>query len=138
VIDRSSPDVRWRGRVRLDKTFVLARVERQHALIEALRRAAPRAVTGERLADELGVSRRTVERDAADLVDAGVPIAIRRGPGGGYRMDSRAVLEPVTLTPGEAAAVIASMVAVGPFVAATAGSALEKIVAAFTPSAGSG
>lgn len=120
-----------RGRVRLSKDLVLARVERQHALIEELRRFAPRHRTGGQLASRLGVSRRTVERDSADLVEAGVPITIRRGAGGGYRIDSRQTLPPVTLTPGEAAAIIASMVAVGPYLAATAHSALAKVVAAF-------
>ena len=120
-----------RGRVRLDKTTVLARVERQHELIEVLRAHAPRTITGSGLAQRLGVSRRTIERDAADLVDAGVPLTIRRGVGGGYRIDHRPHLPRIALTPGEAAAIIASMVGVGPFRAATAQSALAKIVAAF-------
>ncbi len=120
-----------RGRVRLDKTTVLARVERQHELIEVLRRHAPRAVSGADLATQLGVSRRTIERDAADLVDAGVPLLIRRGAGGGYRIDHQTHLPEIRLTPGEAAAIIASMVGVGPFRAATAQSALAKIVSAF-------
>jgi len=111
--------------------LVLARVERQHALIEALRVGAPRVVTGSHLASQLGVSKRTIERDAADLIDAGVPITVRRGVAGGYTIDSRAALPPITLTPGEAAAIIASMVAVGPYVAATADSALRKVVASF-------
>ena len=116
--------------MRLDKTFVLARVERQHALIEALRAAAPRAIRGERLAELLAVSRRTIERDAADLVEAGVPLAIRRGRGGGYTFEGRSSLRPLHLTPGEAAAVIASMVAVGPFLSGTATSALDKVIRA--------
>lgn len=128
-MDTSTPQIR--GRVRLDKTFVLARVERQHALIEALRATAPRSVRGERLAELLGVSRRTIERDAADLVEAGVPLTIRRGPGGGYTLDIRADLPPVRLTPGEAAAIIASMVAVGPFLSGTATSALRKVIDTF-------
>lgn len=120
-----------RGRVRLDKTTVLARVERQHELIEVLRSHAPRPITGRHLAARLGVSRRTIERDAADLVDSGVPIDIRRGAGGGFSIDSRPTLPPITFSPGEAAAVIASMVGVGPYRAATAQSALSKIVSAF-------
>lgn len=44
------PVIRIRGRVQLNKTMVLARVERQHALIEALRTRAPSTVTGARLA----------------------------------------------------------------------------------------
>lgn len=120
-----------RDRVRLDKTTVLARVERQHELIEALRAFAPRRITGDDLARRLGVSKRTIERDAADLVEAGVPLMVRRGAGGGYRIDHRTHLPRIALTPGEAAAIIASMVGVGPFRAATAQSALAKVVAAF-------
>ena len=121
-----------RGRVRLNKLLVLARVERQHALIEELRVRAPRSATGAQLAARLGVSKRTIERDAADLIEAGVAITVRRGAHGGYSIDHRGSLEPITLTPGEAAAIIASMVAVGPYVAATAQSALAKVVDAFT------
>ena len=120
-----------RGRVRLDKSLVLARVERQHQLIEELR-ASGRNMTGTELATRLGVSRRTIERDAADLVDAGLPLTVRRGAQGGYRFDRGVRVQPITLTPGEAAAVVASMVGVGPYRAATAQSALAKIIAAFT------
>lgn len=127
------PDHQVRGRVQLTKTMVLRRVERQHALIEQLRVAAPRTLTGAFLADRLGVSRRTIERDAADLVDSGVPLSVRRGVGGGYSMDARPALPSIVLTPGEAAAIIASMVGVGPFLAATAQTALSKIVDALRP-----
>lgn len=68
---------------------VVPGVERQHALIELLRIRAPRTVTGAWLASELGVSVRTVERDVAELTDAGVPIRIEHGPGGGYAIDAR-------------------------------------------------
>ena len=120
-----------RGRVRLDKTLVLARVERQHALIETLRATAPRVTTGAVVSRHLGVSRRTVERDVADLIEAGVPIRVRRGVGGGYLLDCPDALGALTLSPGEAAAVIASMVGVGPYRAATAQSALGKVVGLF-------
>ena len=63
------------------------RVERQHRLIEELRLAAGRHATAEDLAAALRVDVRTVERDIARLRDAGVPIAARRGPGGGFRLD---------------------------------------------------
>jgi predicted DNA-binding transcriptional regulator YafY len=39
------------------------------------------------------------------------------------------VLPPVTLTPGEASALVASLVAVGPYTSATAQSALAKLLA---------
>ena len=63
------------------------RIERQHRLIEELRRRRGRPATADELAAALGVDVRTVERDIARLRDAGVPIAARRGPGGGFRLD---------------------------------------------------
>jgi predicted DNA-binding transcriptional regulator YafY len=105
-------------------------IERQHALIEELRARTPRYVPGADLALRTGTTVRTVERDIAKLIAAGVPVLVRRGPGGGYRIDARRELPPLTLTPGEAAALIASLVAVGPYTSATAQSALGKLLAA--------
>ena len=110
--------------------LVVPRVERQHHLIEQLRLAAPRVVSGATLATALGVSVRTVERDVADLGEAGVPVVVRRGPGGGYGIDARRQLPDVTLSPGEAAAIIVSLSAIGPYSSATARSALDKMIAA--------
>lgn len=112
--------------------FAIARVERQHRLIEELRARAPRFVTGETLARSLGVNVRTIERDIAEFVDAGIPVDVRRGPNGGYAIDARSKLGPVTLTPGEAAAIITALVAVGPYTSATSKSALSKMVRALT------
>lgn len=118
-----------------DQYLVLRRVERQHALIERLRTRAPRTTTGQVLADGLGVAVRTVERDLTRLRAAGVPIAVRGGPGGGYWLDCRAQVPPVPLTPGEIAALIASLVALGPTASATALSAMTKLLDALTPPA---
>lgn len=107
-------------------------IERQHALIEELRARAPRYVTGAQLALRTGTTVRTVERDIARLVAAGVPVQVQRGPGGGYRIDARRELPPLALTPGEAAALIASLVAVGPYISATAQTALAKLLHALT------
>ena len=96
---------------------------------------APRHLTGEELAGRLGVSVRTVERDLADLQAAGVPIGVRRGLGGGYTIDARARLAPLVLTPGEAAALVASLAAVGPRASATALSAMEKVLGALCQTA---
>jgi predicted DNA-binding transcriptional regulator YafY len=120
-----------RGYAQLHQALPL--IERQHALIEELRARAPRYVPGRLLAERTGTTVRTVERDIARLTAAGVPVQVRRGPGGGYRIDARRELPPLTLTPGEAAAVIASLVAVGPYISATAGSALAKLLAALAP-----
>jgi len=43
-------------------------------------------------------------------------------------------LPPITLTPGEAATLIASLVAVGPYTSATARTALDKLLSALVPS----
>jgi predicted DNA-binding transcriptional regulator YafY len=112
--------------------MAIARVERQHRLIEHLRVRAPRLVTGEQLGIDLGVSVRTIERDIAELVDAGIPVEVVRGPGGGYAIDARSKLSPIVLTPGEASAIITALVAIGPYTSAAARSALTKLVDALT------
>jgi predicted DNA-binding transcriptional regulator YafY len=109
------------------------RVERQHRLIEELRLAARRPATAGDLAAALGVDVRTVERDIARLRDAGVPITARRGPGGGFRLDVPQSVPPVHLSPGEIAALIASITAVGPDISATARSALTRLLDALHP-----
>ena len=109
------------------------RVERQHRLIEELRLTAGRHATAEDLATALGVDVRTVERDITRLRDAGVPITARRGPGGGFRLDVPATVAPVHLTPGEIAALIASVASVGPYISATAHSALTRLLEALHP-----
>jgi len=111
-------------------------VERQHALIEALRARRGRAVPAATLAEELAVRVRTVERDVARLREAGIPIGVRRGPGGGYRLDVRARPEPVALTASELAAVVSAVVAVGAYRSASALSALDKLLAALDPGPG--
>lgn len=108
-------------------------VERQHALIEELRASAPKYVTGTQLAARTGTTVRTVERDIARLSAAGVAIQVRRGPGGGYALSIPRQLPPVMLTPGEAAALIASLVAIGPYTSASAQTALQKLLNAVAP-----
>jgi predicted DNA-binding transcriptional regulator YafY len=107
---------------------VLPRVERAHRLIEELRGRAPRPLSARALAERLGVAVRTVERDVADLVAAGVPIRTTRGAAGGHRIDARAELPPIPFTPGEAAALVAALAAVGPRSSASAQSAMAKLI----------
>ena len=109
------------------------RVERQHRLIEELRRHRGRPATAEDLAIALGVDVRTVERDITRLRAAGVPITARRGPGGGFRLDVPPSVPPVHLSPGEIAALVVSVTAVGPYVSATARSALTRLLDALQP-----
>lgn len=108
---------------------LIPRVERQHRLIEELRGRAPGFLTVGSLAERLGVSPRTVERDLATLQAAGLPLAHQRGPGGGYSIDARRALPPLVLTPGEAAALVVALLTVGPCASATAQSALTKLLA---------
>ena len=116
------------GLVQLHQALPL--VERQHALIEELRARSPRYVPGAVLAVRTGTTVRTVERDIARLAAAGVPVQVQRGPGGGYRLHCPSQLQPIALTPGEAAALIATLVAIGPYSSATARTALDKLLAA--------
>jgi predicted DNA-binding transcriptional regulator YafY len=123
---------RQAGHVQLHQATPL--VERQHAIIEELRLNAPRATTAARLAERTGVSTRTIERDIDRLSAAGVPIQRRRGRHGGFRLDTVTQPEPVALTPGEIATLIASLSALGPYTTATGDSTLRKLISALTSS----
>jgi predicted DNA-binding transcriptional regulator YafY len=115
---------------RLNPHFHFAKplVERQHALIEELRACSPRYVRGAQLAERTGTTVRTVERDLARLAETGVPVLRKRGRGGGYRLDIPRTLAPISFTPGEVSAVIASLVAIGPYISASARSAFDKLL----------
>ena len=108
--------------------FAKPLVERQHALIEELRACSPRYVRGAQLAKRTGTTIRTVERDLARLTEAGVPVRKKRGRGGGYRLDIPKTLAPISFTPGEVSAVIASLVAIGPYISASAQGAFNKLL----------
>ena len=79
------------------------------------------------------MSVRTIERDVARLIAAGVAVEAVRGPSGGYRLDVPDRLPPVTFTPGEAAALVATLVFVGPNTSATARAAFDKLLTVVTP-----
>lgn len=70
-------------------------------------RTAPR-FTVQSLADEFGVSRRTMLRDLQALSEMGVPLAAIPGPGGGYGLIARKGLLPLSLTPDEAIGIVLS------------------------------
>ncbi len=122
---------RYSGLVQLHQAVPL--VERQHALIEELRARAPRFVAGRLLAERTGTTVRTVERDITRLRAAGIPVEVKRGAGGGYRLAMLHRPLELTFSPGEVAALVASLVALGPYTSATAQSALGKLVTAFRP-----
>jgi predicted DNA-binding transcriptional regulator YafY len=70
----------------------MRRSDRLFQLVHFLR--ARQFATGQQIADELGVSKRTVYRDVADLQASGVPIDGEAGVG--YRIDRRFELPPLT------------------------------------------
>ena len=75
----------------------MRRADRLFQLAQLLR--VRRQATGQDLADELGVSLRTVYRDIRDLEGSGVPI---RGEAGvGYRLDRGFELPPLTFSQAE-------------------------------------
>ena len=87
----------------------MRRAERLHALSEMLRRSGLRGCTAGRLAEEFGVSVRTVKRDLDALESSGMPIWSRPGPGGGYGVSSRSNLPPISLSPSQAVALLAAV-----------------------------
>jgi predicted DNA-binding transcriptional regulator YafY len=73
------------------------RADRLFRLVQLLR--ARRFATGEQIAGELGVSKRTVYRDVADLQGSGVPIKGEAGVG--YRLERGYELAPLIFTSDE-------------------------------------
>ncbi|WP_144763027.1 YafY family protein [Curtobacterium sp. 9128] len=106
------------------------RTDRLYALVEELRAVAPGRRSAARLAEQFGVSTRTVERDLRALQEAGVPIWADAGRTGGYTIDARATLPPLGLTVDEALAVSIGLGALAgsPFRDAAA-SAARKVTA---------
>lgn len=108
----------------------MSRTERLLDLIQLLRRHR-RPVSGAQLADELGVSLRTVYRDIQTLTSTGAPIA--GGAGLGYVLQPGFTLPPLMFTHDEIEAIAlgAGMVAraADPALANAARNALAKVVA---------
>lgn len=74
-----------------------------------LRRSGAGSLTAHRLAEEFGVSVRTIQRDLDALENSGAPVWSRPGPGGGYGLAGRANLPPITLSPQQAVAILAAV-----------------------------
>jgi predicted DNA-binding transcriptional regulator YafY len=87
----------------------MRRLERLHAITEEIRFRSPRPVSAASLAGELGVSRRTIERDLASLRIGGLPLLSDPGRRGGQRLHPSAVLPPLNLTDRETAALIVAL-----------------------------
>lgn len=112
----------------------MRRTERLHALSEMLRRSGSRGCTADWLANEFGVSVRTIKRDLDALENSGAPIWSRPGPGGGYGLAARSNLPPITLSPAQAVALLAAVTAApdAPY-ADLAAAGIRKIVDVLDP-----
>jgi predicted DNA-binding transcriptional regulator YafY len=107
----------------------MRRADRLFRLVQFLR--ARRFATGDQIADELAVSKRTIYRDIADLQTSGVPI---RGEAGvGYRLERGFELAPLIFTSDELEGLVlgARIVAAwgDPQLAEAVGSAMTKVEA---------
>lgn len=105
----------------------MRRADRLFQIVHLLRSRS--VTTGARLADQLGVSKRTIYRDVQDLQRSGVPI---RGEAGvGYALDRRFDLPPLTFTSAELEGLVlgARIVAAwgDPELASAVGSAIARI-----------
>lgn len=116
-----------------DPHLTLRRVERQQYIIERLH-ASRNRLTHQRLADELGVTARTIARDIERLRHCGVPITVAPGRGGGATIECLAAVGPIDLDVSEIAVLMASLAAVGPTVSESAASAMNKFAAALASS----
>lgn len=111
----------------------MRRADRLFQLVQLLR--SRHLVTAEALADELGVSKRTVYRDIRDLERSGVPV---RGEAGvGYRMETGFDLPPLTFNANEIEALVLGARMVEAFgdeeLARAARSAMTKIQGVVPP-----
>lgn len=110
------------------------RTDRLHAITLELRHAGPAGRTSAALAERFEVATRTIKRDVLALQQAGLPIWATAGPGGGYVLDDRATLPPLTFSAREAIALSVAL-AMGralPF-APDGQTALAKLLAAMGP-----
>jgi predicted DNA-binding transcriptional regulator YafY len=110
-----------------DGHLALRRVERQQAIIERLDRASGTRVRLEQLADELGVSLRTIARDVERLRQSGVPLEVYPGRGGGVSLPPTRALAPIAFDLPEVAALMSSLAVLGPSVSESAASAMRKL-----------
>jgi predicted DNA-binding transcriptional regulator YafY len=105
-----------------------------YALVESLRIAGRSGRMCGWLAQRFEVSTRTIKRDIASLVLAGVPIVSCDGRGGGYSLESSALLPSLTFTSGEAIAIATALGAEPHLPFGPDGqNALTKIIGAMTP-----
>lgn len=116
-----------------DPHLALRRVERQQRLIERLH-ASRRRHTFRDLARGLHVSERTVARDISRLRRSGIPLEVTPGRAGGVRLDPPVEVQPILFDLPEIAALVSSLVTLGPSVSDSASSAMRKLAGALTES----
>lgn len=114
-----------------DAHLTLRRVERQQHLVTILCRKGRRR-TFQELADELGVTPRTIARDVQRLRHSGVPISVTPGRAGGAILEFSTAPASLRFDIAEIAALISSLAAVGPTASEPAQSAMTKLVTALT------
>lgn len=113
----------------------MKRLERLYAIHEELRRRAPVPVSAARLAEEFGVTRRTIERDLDALRSSGVPVDADVGRIGGYRLERTTGRVVFSLSPEEVAALLlAAKVAEGMPFGAAASTATRRLLDALPES----
>ncbi len=113
----------------------MQRLERLMAISDWLRRSAPRPVSATRLAEEFGVTSRTIERDLAALRSAGLPLYSESGRHGGAVSLDRMGNVVVTLNPNEVMALLTAVEAAGhsmPF-ADSGATAVNRLLDALAP-----
>lgn len=113
-----------------DSHLALRRVERQQVIIERLHRAHGRLVSIGRLAEQVGVSERTVARDVERLRLSGVPLQVKPGRGGGVGLAPISRPTAVQLDLPEIAALMSSLAVLGPSVSDSAASAMQELARA--------
>jgi predicted DNA-binding transcriptional regulator YafY len=114
--------------------WFMQRIERLSAISDRLNHVRPGIVSAQTLADELGVTRRTIERDLVALRNAGLPIYATAGRNGGTGTVANSGSRMVTLTDAELIALIvaAQINTDGPFATAGRG-AIAKLLNSLEP-----
>ncbi|RUT33678.1 YafY family transcriptional regulator [Paenibacillus zeisoli] len=78
-------------------------MQKSQRLIQLIMRInAKQSFTVRELADEFGLSTRTITRDLQELSELGVPVYSIQGRGGGYKLLQERLLPPISFTEGEA------------------------------------
>lgn len=118
----------------MGRTADAARLDRLDLLSSRLKADEPMSVGG--LAEEFGVSRRTLTRDLALLRDRGMPIDADRGRGGGVRVSSNWSVGQLNLSNREAVDLLVSLAVVeqarSPILMANLTPIRRKLMASFS------